>query len=69
MSEDLKEFQNGNVILPDGVDLYWEKEDGYRTYYIAGEKIFVAKYPNFVIAAAVAVEENLAYEERKKEWE
>lgn len=65
-SEDTKELDQGQVVLPEDVVMYWEKdEEGYRVFYIGGEKIFVAKYPSFVIAAAVAIEETLTYEEKR----
>lgn len=67
-SEGTKELDQGQVNLPEGIMMYWERDEGhggYRTYYIGGEKIFVAKYPGFVIAAAVAVESTLAHEEKR----
>ena len=65
MEQPTAELNQGQVILPDGHTLYWEKEEGYRTYYILGEPIFQAKHPSFVIAAAVAIEETLSYEEKR----
>ena len=63
--DNTEEITQGQVILPEGVLMYWERDEGYRTYYIGGEKIFVAKHPSFVIAAAVAIEETLSYEEKR----
>lgn len=69
MSEDLvtaEEFEKGQAILPDNITLDWSKDsNGNRRYSVNGEDVYVAKYKNYVIAAAVAIEETLSYEEKR----
>ena len=60
------DLDSGEVYLPDDTVLYWERvENGNRAYYVEGELVFSASHPSFVIAAAVAVEETLSYEEKR----
>lgn len=61
-----EEIERGEATLPENTLLTWAKDsDGFRRYSIDNEEIYVAKHHSFAIAAAVAIEETLSYEEKR----